>query len=208
MIGIIDYGAGNIHSVSRALTSLGINNFISNDKKELAKASRFILSGVGHAKYAMQQLQDLNLIDFIRELFMQKVPLLGICLGFQLMFEHSSEGDTECLGLVSGKIRHFNEIALFESYKKRYKIPQMGWNNLQYQQKSELMAGIPQKTDFYFVHSYVAIDYSKTDIIATCDYGIQVPSIIHHDSMFACQFHPEKSGIHGLTILKNFSEYE
>ncbi len=208
MIGIVDYNAGNITSVEHALSFLQYPYLISKKPRDLQKASALIFPGVGDASYAMKQLRSSGFDSFLKDSCAQGKPLLGICLGSQIIFEHSEEGDTECLGLVKGQIRHFssilNEKGLHDS---SLKIPHMGWNNITWNKTNNgISKGIPDNSDFYFVHSYVIQPEDASIIDGYCDYGFQVPSVLHKDSIYAMQFHPEKSGKQGLVLLKNFIE--
>ncbi|MCQ2589671.1 MAG: imidazole glycerol phosphate synthase subunit HisH [Treponema sp.] len=205
MIGIIDYNAGNITSVERSLKSLGIEYILSKSPADLEKCDKLIFPGVGDAAYAMDQLKKTGFDTFIKEKAASKIPLLGICLGSQIIFEKSEEGNTTCLGLIKGSIKHFYTINP-ELKKAEIKVPHMGWNNLEYKNGDcPILKGLPQPSDFYFVHSYVICPQDDTVIKAYADYGIQVPAVIQKDNIFACQFHPEKSGKVGLEILKNFA---
>ena len=203
MVGIIDYKAGNIKSVERALAALGCQYTIADDPKDLEGASRLIFPGVGDARYAMEQMRLSGFDSFLREKVAQQVPVLGICLGSQIVFDFSEEGDTPCLGLIPGTIRHFSSI------KTNFplKVPHMGWNNLQYRGgagDSGLFAGIREEQSYYFVHSYVIQPEEDSVILATADYGITVPAAVKKGSLVAVQFHPEKSGEPGLRLLRNF----
>lgn len=203
MVGIIDYKAGNIKSVERALAALGCQYIIADKPTDLEKASKLIFPGVGDAQYAMEQLKLSGFDSFLREKVAQQVPVLGICLGSQIVFDFSEEGDTPCLGLIPGSIRHFSSI------KTNFplKVPHMGWNNLQYRGgagDSGLFAGIREEHSYYFVHSYVIQPEEDSVILATADYGITVPAAVKKGSLVAVQFHPEKSGEPGLRLLRNF----
>ena len=203
MVGIIDYKAGNIKSVERALAALGCQYIIADKPTDLEKASKLIFPGVGDAQYAMEQLKLSGFDSFLREKVAQQVPVLGICLGSQIVFDFSEEGETPCLGLIPGSIRHFSSI------KTNFplKVPHMGWNNLQYRGgagDSGLFAGIREEQSYYFVHSYVIQPEEDSVILATADYGITVPAAVKKGSLVAVQFHPEKSGEPGLRLLRNF----
>lgn len=202
MVGIIDYKAGNIKSVERALAALGCQYIIADKPTDLEKASKLIFPGVGDAQYAMEQLKLSGFDSFLREKVAQQVPVLGICLGSQIVFDFSEEGDTPCLGLIPGTIRHFSSI------KKDFslKVPHMGWNNLQYRNggSDPIFSGINDSQSYYFVHSYVIQPEDESVIVATADYGITVPAAVRKGSLVAVQFHPEKSGEPGLRLLRNF----
>lgn len=204
MIGIIDYNAGNITSVERALKSLNIEYIRSKNPEDLKDCEKLLFPGVGDAAYAMKQLQETGFDKFIKESAAAGKPLFGICLGSQIIFEKSEEGDVECLGLIPGTIRHFYSIKP-ELEKADLKVPHMGWNNLNRKNgSSPLLEGVPESADFYFVHSYVICPTDSKVIKATADYGIEVPSLIQQGNVFASQFHPEKSGEYGLKMLENF----
>ncbi len=203
MIGIVDYNAGNITSVQRALNSLGIKNILSKNPEELKNCDKLIFPGVGDAAYAMVQLKETGFDKFLKEWTATGKPVLGICLGSQIIFDLSEEGNTPCLGLVKGTIKHFYNID--SSLKnKEMKVPHMGWNNLTRYGDCPILQDVPENADFYFVHSYVICPEDKTVVKATAEYGIQVPAVIQQGNLFACQFHPEKSGKPGLKILENF----
>lgn len=194
MIGIIDYGAGNIRSVSNALRRLGIEHTVSSDIGELQRATKLILPGVGEARMAMDSLDRAGLIRWLRDV---RVPFLGICLGMQLLFEKSDERQTDCLGILPGKIVQFDSRNL-----PNLKVPHMGWNQVQVQNNSPLFAGIADNEHFYFVHSYYAPAVSET--IGATEYGLTFSSAVHMNNFFGVQFHPEKSGRAGLELLNNF----
>ncbi len=204
MIGIVDYNAGNITSVERALKSLGIDFVLSKKPEELENCDKLIFPGVGEAAYAMTQLKETGFDEFLKRKCKEGIPLLGICLGSQIIFDWSEEGNTKCLGLIKGKIRYFESIKAGLS-KEGFKIPQIGWNNLTVKHGgSPILQGVKEGSDFYFVHSYVICPEDENVIKASAEHGIEVPAVIQSGNIFACQFHPEKSGEEGLKILKNF----
>ena len=200
MIAIIDYDAGNVKSVEKALQALNQDVVITNDKATLLVADKVILPGVGAFGDAMEKLQAYGLIEVIRELVEMKKPFLGICLGLQLMFEESEESPgVKGLGLLKGKIVRFPQSEL--------KVPQIGWNSLEFPKESVLFNGIRSGEYVYFVHSYYL--KAEEDIVAaTTEYGVTVHAAVEKGNIFACQFHPEKSSGVGLSILKNFVEYK
>lgn len=200
MIAIIDYDAGNVKSVEKALQALNQDVVITNDKATLLAADKVILPGVGAFGDAMEKLQAYGLIEVIRELVEMKKPFLGICLGLQLMFEESEESPgVKGLGLLKGKIVRFPQSEL--------KVPQIGWNSLEFPKESVLFNGIRNGEYVYFVHSYYL--KAEEDIVAaTTEYGVTVHAAVEKGNIFACQFHPEKSSGVGLNILKNFVEYK
>ena len=194
-VGIIDYGMGNLHSVKGALDYIGIGNFISNDKTELAKADALILPGVGAFPDAMECLNRLELTDFIRSETLKK-PLLGICLGMQLLFDKSYEfRECDGLGLIHGEVIKLT---------KARKIPHMGWNSLKFLRDSKLCGNLPEQPYVYFVHSFKGEAADRSDILAVTDYDEEVCAIVASGNVYGTQFHPEKSESVGLTILRNF----
>lgn len=205
MIGIVDYNAGNIKSVERALAFLHAPYVLSKSPKELENCGKLIFPGVGEAKYAMEQLKLSGFDTFLKDWAKAGKPLIGICLGSQIIFEHSEEGDVDCLGLLPGEIRHFSSIWKDEKIETNLKVPHMGWNNLTYiNGSSPLFDGVDSKSDFYFVHSYVIQPSDSSIIKAYADYNCKVPACVSKGSVTAFQFHPEKSGKAGLKILENF----
>lgn len=202
MLGIIDYNAGNIKSVERALAFLKAPYLLSKDPKELENCDKLLFPGVGDAAFAMKQLKATGFETFIKEKTSAGIPLFGICLGSQIIFDFSEEGDVECLGLLKGKIRHFEKLLPAES---KLKIPHMGWNNLEFSNGgSYIFDGVNKNSDFYFVHSYVIQPEDSSIIKAVADYGIKVPACVQCGNILATQFHPEKSGEPGLKLLSNF----
>jgi glutamine amidotransferase len=198
MIGIIDYNAGNIRSVEHALNYLGFANIRSKDPHDLANADRVIFPGDGDALYAMGQLEQTGYASFLKDCASSGKPILGICVGAQIIFDFSEEGDVECLGLVRGTIRHLPAGKL--------KVPHMGWNDLRVVgNPSPLFAGIDGGASYYFVHSYMICTEDPSVVVAVADYGVPVPAVIQKGNIHALQFHPEKSGPAGLQILKNFA---
>ena len=208
MVGIIDFNAGNITSLERALKFLNIPFIRSKKPEELADCDRFMFPGDGDDAYAMSELKKSGFDAFVREQVAAGKPLLGICVGSQIIFEHSEEGDSECLGLVKGEIRHFYSIEP-ELEKQKMKVPHMGWNNITFENGDcPILAGIKNDSDVYFVHSYVICPTERSVVKAYAEYGIKVPAVIQSGNIFACQFHPEKSGVTGLKIIENFCKLE
>nr|WP_318739592.1 imidazole glycerol phosphate synthase subunit HisH [uncultured Treponema sp.] len=207
MIGIVDYNAGNITSVERALGNLEIKYIRSKNPADFSECDKLIFPGVGDAAYAMKQLEETGLGKFLQEWAKENKPLLGICLGSQIIFDYSEEGDTKCLGLIPGNIVHMEKLMANVPDSKNYKIPHMGYNNVTMVNGGcKLFNTLDNDTDFYFVHSYVIQPDDSSVIRGIADYGIKVPACIQKGNIFAFQFHPEKSGKHGLELLRNFCE--
>lgn len=200
MTAIIDYGAGNLHSVKNALDFLGAKSIVTGEKDEILKADKVILPGVGSFGGAMKCLDETGLSDTIREIAQNGTPLLGICLGLQLMFEESEESPgVRGLGLFKGRVVKIPEkIAL--------KIPHMGWNSITIIKDSKILKNIGEEPYVYFVHSYYVQAEDKSVISAYTEYGQRLDIAAEWGNVFATQFHPEKSGDTGMKILKNFIE--
>lgn len=198
MIAIIDYGAGNLFSVQNALNYLKLENKITSDKGEIVNADRIILPGVGAFGDAMEKLNKSGLVDIVKSEAAKK-PFLGICLGMQLLFEKSYEfGEFNGLGLIKGSVKLMKP-------EGNLSVPQMGWNALEYNKACPLLKGIQEGKYVYFVHSYAA-DCAEEDVYAYADYGGKVPALVGNGTVYGAQFHPEKSGDIGLSILRNFAE--
>lgn len=199
MIAIIDYDAGNLKSVEKALLSLGQEAVITRDAQTILNADKAILPGVGAFGDAMQNLHNFGLVDVIREFTASEKPFLGICLGLQLLFERSDESEgVEGLGILPGEILRIPD-------KEGLKIPHMGWNSLNIQKGAKLFQGIEQGAYVYFVHSYYLKASDSSIVAATTEYSTCIHASVEKNHIFACQFHPEKSSEVGLRILKNFS---
>ena len=206
MIVVIDYGMGNLRSVSKALESLGAPVRVTSDPGEVAAASKMILPGVGAFGAAMDELRRRQLVEPIKAAIAAGKPYLGICLGLQLLFEHSEEGNTDGLGVLRGAVKRFPAGT-------DLKVPHMGWNQVQRQATSAkrqgscpLLAGIPEGSYFYFVHSYYGAPLDRSVVALETEYGTRFASMVWKDRLFATQFHPEKSQSLGLKLLKNFVE--
>jgi glutamine amidotransferase len=198
MTAIIDYGAGNLKSVEKALAKLGEPAVVTSDREEILAAERVILPGVGAFGDAMASLKKMELDKVIREVSETGKPFLGICLGLQLLFEGSEESHgVEGLHLLDGQILRIPD-------QKGLKIPHIGWNSLAYPNEGRLFAGIPEESYVYFVHSYYLKATDDKIVRATTEYSTLIHASVEKDNLFACQFHPEKSGAVGLAILKNF----
>jgi len=195
---IVDYGAGNLTSVYNALKYLGIDGEISSDSKKIEKADKIIFPGVGAAKAAMDNLNRTGIGEALKAAAKKGTPILGICIGCQIILDSSEEGSSQCLGLIPGKaIRFKNEPDL--------KIPHIGWNQVNFTKEHPIFKGIPNNSNFYFVHSYHP-SLDEANIYGTTTYGVQTfPCLIGKDNIIAAQFHLEKSGELGLKVLSNFA---
>lgn len=200
MISIIDYKAGNLASVKRALNHLGLSCRITNKPEEILSADRVIFPGVGAAGKAMETIIFRELDQVIHNVTERGTPFLGICLGAQIILDKSEEDNAVCLGIIPGIARRFPDMGM--------KIPHMGWNNICIVRKHPVFKDIDPEAQFYFVHSFYPEPQRDEDILGTTDYGVAFASIIGWDNVVAVQFHPEKSGRHGLQILKNFCQWD
>lgn len=199
MIAIIDYDAGNLKSVEKALKFLGEESIVTRDRKEILSADKVILPGVGAFGEAMDHLKKFELDQVIQEAVHRQRPLLGICLGLQLLFEGSEEnGGVEGLHILDGQIVKIPDAP-------GLKIPHIGWNSLHLQNQGRLFEGVPEGTFVYFVHSFYLKAKEESIVRASSDYGVAIHASVEQDSVFACQFHPEKSSSMGLKILRNFA---
>lgn len=198
MIAIIDYDAGNVKSVEKALQFLGEEVIITRDREQILSADKVVLPGVGAFGDAMDKLNSYNLVEVIKEVVDRKTPFIGICLGLQLLFDSSEESPGVAgLGILPGKIVRIPE-------KDGLKVPHIGWNSLTYPNKGRLYKGIEEESYVYFVHSYYLQADDPSIVVAQTNYGVDIQASVEKDNVFACQFHPEKSSGVGMTILKNF----
>lgn len=202
MVTIIDYNAGNLTSVKRALEYLAIPSEITIAPEELLNAERIIFPGVGHAGAAMAILKQRGLDVALIQAFVKGIPILGICLGSHIILSNSEEGNTGCLSIIKGM------CPKFKLTDPLLKIPHMGWNGVTVKKNHFLLKDVKPGDEFYFVHSYYPLPDEADTIYAVTDYEIEFPAAIGYKNIFATQFHPEKSGKTGLQILKNFSEWD
>ncbi len=192
---VVDYGMGNLHSVQKALSYLGAQPRLSQDAEEIQRAQKLILPGVGAFGDAMAELSERGLVQAIHTAVSKGTPLMGICLGMQLLFASSTEGGyQQGLGLIPGEITKLNI---------QKKVPHMGWNSVKNQDK-KMFAGLPEEFDVYFVHSYCALQIEKPYVSGITEYEVPFACAVHQDNVYGCQFHPEKSGENGMQILRNF----
>jgi glutamine amidotransferase len=210
MVVVVDYGMGNLRSVSKALESLGASVTVSGDPAEVARAQKIVLPGVGAFAAAMHELSARRLVEPIKAAVAAGVPYLGICLGLQVLFEGSEEGPgVPGLGIVPGMVRRFGQTGS-EGGARCLKVPHLGWNQIQATEAArgpsgcELLRGIPSGSFVYFVHSYYADPRDRAIIASETDYGVRFASLIWRDRLYATQFHPEKSQAVGLRLLRNF----
>ncbi|GAC1397305.1 MAG: imidazole glycerol phosphate synthase subunit HisH [Chloroflexota bacterium] len=198
MLAVIDYEAGNLHSLNKALEALGVAPVVTADPRVLDRADAVILPGVGSAVAAMRELRARGLVEPLRDLARSGRPFLGVCLGLQVLLESSEEGidgDEPCLGVLEGRVRLL---------PPGLKVPHMGWNSVEVNTSCPLFQGIPQDSYFYFVHSYYADVRDTAAVAGWTDYGVRFPVAVWQGGLMATQFHPEKSGRWGLAVLRNF----
>lgn len=194
---IIDYGVGNLDSLKRACEELDFPVIVSNKVEDILQASSIILPGVGAYEAAMKELNKLDLVESIKERVFNGVPILGICLGMQLLYECSEEnGGYQGLGLIKGTVKQI---------PNNVKVPHMGWNKLFFNREAEILKYVNEEDYVYFVHSYY-VDSMNEEIVAFSNYGVKIPAIVKQDNIFGMQFHPEKSSETGLNLLKAFKE--
>lgn len=200
-VAIIDYGMGNINSIKNMLRYLGYEGILTNDPQVIHNAKKIILPGVGHYKKAMDNIMQLGLDVIIKEAALKEgKPILGICLGMQLLMTHSEEGNCQGLDLIKGNVKRF------QLNTEIYKIPHMGWDYIDIQNDSFLFENIQENSRYYFVHSYYVQCDRKEDVLAETEYGLRFHSIIGHENVVGTQFHPEKSHKFGMKIFQNFME--
>jgi len=201
MIAIVDYNAGNLTSVGRALEHIGCDYIITSASQKIINASKIIFPGVGAAGAAMKNIKSLEIDKALIRALSIKKPILGICLGSQVIMSESKENNQKCLGIIEGYTKSFSEnVGL--------KIPHMGWNSLNIEQEHPIFAGLKKSEEFYFVHGFYPLPKNRKHIFATTDYGIKFPSVVGCGSLIATQFHIEKSGEAGLKMLLNFCKWK
>jgi glutamine amidotransferase len=202
VITIVDYNAGNLRSVKRACDAVGANSELSRDPEVVARAERIIFPGVGQAKSAMQTLQQTGLGEALKLAFQRGTPILGICLGSQIILDRSEEGDVECLGLIAGRTRRF------ELKDRSLKVPHIGWNEVRVDRPHPLVSGIAADSEFYFVHSYFPDPQHPHHAYASSEHGGRFCCALGDKNLFAMQYHPEKSGPDGLALLDRFTRWD
>ena len=197
MIAIIDYGAGNLTSVERAVKYLGYDGKITADSETILTADKVIFPGVGAARATMDNLNAGGLAEILKQVYNAGKPMLGICIGIQILFNRSEEEDTECLGILPGIVKKFEAAPTL-------KVPQIGWNEVNQTQSHTIFEDVPNPAHFYFVNSYYPIPQVPSHIVGTTTYGVEFCSVAAHENLIATQFHLEKSGRIGLKMLDNF----
>jgi glutamine amidotransferase len=200
MVDVIDYRAGNSPSVIYALERLGLDCRLVAKPGEIAESERLVLPGVGAAGATLDSLRESDLLDALADRVQRdRVPFLGICVGLQVLFEHSEEGNTSCLGWLPGRIRHFAD---------GQRVPQIGWNEVRFTRSHPVTAGLPDRGHYYFVNSYYADPADAADALGRSEYGVEFASVVAHDNIVATQFHAEKSGALGLRLLADFVAWD
>ena len=203
MITIVDYGAGNIKSIRNMLKKIGVTSQITSSAEEVSKAEKLIIPGVGHYTYGMDKLNTSGLVDELTSRVLKdKIPVLGICLGAQLLGISSEESDEKGLGWLDMEVVRFDSSKMEASLK----VPHMGWNEIKQEKKSLLLDGYEKVARFYFVHTYHMKTMNNTDTLTTTNYGYDFTSAVEKDNIFGVQFHPEKSHKFGMKLLMNFSK--
>jgi len=205
MIAIVDYGLGNIKAFANVYKKLNIDCYYASTVEDLLKATKVILPGVGAFDHAMTMLNNSGLRDTLDRLVTEKhVPVLGICVGMQMMANSSDEGELAGLGWINGNVKKIDNSTLLHS--KNYPLPHMGWNNVELKSDEPLFKNFESSPEFYFLHSYYFECEEETNIIGTADYGLKFSCIVRRDNIYGIQCHPEKSHHNGIRILKNFAE--
>ena len=214
-VAVIDYGMGNLHSVAKALehaaaqSKQAVTVQVSAEESQILSADRVVLPGVGAMRDCMGELTRLGLDQVVRQVVQAGTPLLGVCVGMQVMMDWSDENEgVKCLGLFAGKVRHFAQPLEKVAGAQQLKIPHMGWNQVHINRDHAMWSGIPQDSRFYFVHSYYVESVQADEIAASCSYGFPFTVALARDNIFAVQFHPEKSQHAGLKLYENFLQWD
>ncbi|MDD0810351.1 imidazole glycerol phosphate synthase subunit HisH [Curvibacter sp. RS43] len=206
-VAVVDYGMGNLRSVSQAVQAVaqdsGVQVIITSRPEDVRAATRVVLPGQGAMPDCMRELRESGLLESVLEAAAQK-PLFGVCVGMQMLLDHSAEGDTPGLGLMPGEVVKFDLAGRLQADGSRFKVPQMGWNQVRQAQPHALWAGVPDDSYFYFVHSFYARPSDVRHSVGEADYGGRFTAAVARDNIFATQFHPEKSASHGLALFRNF----
>ena len=210
-VAVVDYGMGNLRSVSQAVLHVArgsdVDVIVTSRPEEVLAAERVVLPGQGAMPDCMRELRESGLLDAVLDAAARK-PLLGVCIGMQMLLTRSEEGPTDGLGLIAGEVRRFALEGRLQEDGSRYKVPQMGWNRVEQVRKHALWAGVPDSAYFYFVHSYYAQPLDARHSAGETDYGGRFTCALARDNIFATQFHPEKSAEHGLSLYRNFLHWK
>ena len=210
-VAVVDYGMGNLRSVSQAVLHVArgsdVDVIVTSRPEEVLAAERVVLPGQGAMPDCMRELRESGLLDAVLDAAARK-PLLGVCIGMQMLLTRSQEGPTDGLGLIAGEVRRFALEGRLQEDGSRYKVPQMGWNRVEQVREHALWAGVPDSTYFYFVHSYYAQPLDTRHSAGETDYGGRFTCALARDNIFATQFHPEKSAEHGLSLYRNFLHWK
>jgi glutamine amidotransferase len=200
MIDVVDYRAGNSPSVIYALERLGLQCRLVAKPEEIAESERLVLPGVGAAAATLDSLRESDLLDALTQRVQaDRIPFLGICIGLQVLFEHSEEGDTPCLGWIPGTVRRFSDTR---------RVPQIGWNEVRFTRSHPVTGALPERGHYYFVNSYYAQPADPADVLGRTEYGVEFSSVVARDNVVATQFHAEKSGRLGLQLLRDFTTWD
>jgi glutamine amidotransferase len=206
-VAVVDYGMGNLRSVSQAVRHVALGSdievIVTADPEQVLAAERVVLPGQGAMPDCMRELRDCGLLDAVLDAAARK-PLLGVCIGMQMLLTRSEEGPTQGLALIAGEVKRFRLEGQLQSDGSRFKVPQMGWNRVHQARAHALWAGVPDASYFYFVHSYYAAPADSRHSVGETDYGGRFTCALARDNIFATQFHPEKSAEHGLALYRNF----
>ena len=210
-VAVVDYGMGNLRSVSQAVAHVArdadVKVIVTSNPEEVYAAERVVLPGQGAMRDCMRELHDSGLKDAVLHAAANK-PLMGVCVGMQMLLDHSEEQDTPGLGLIGGRVRRFRLDGQRQPDGSRYKVPQMGWNRVFQARPHPVWAGVPDGAWFYFVHSYYAQPSDERDTAGRTEYGVRFTCAVARDNIFATQFHPEKSAAHGLALYRNFLHWK
>jgi len=204
-IALVDYGAGNLRSVGKALERAGLDVQVTGDAGAVRSADGVVLPGVGAFKDSLESLREAGLVDAVKEAIVARRPYLGLCLGLQLLFEEGDEhGVTQGLGVLRGRVEHFGEK---DADGTRLRVPHIGWNEVRFSGDHPMLTGLPESDHFYFVHSYRAVPLDSSDVVGRTEYGGEFASAVAREGLFAVQFHPEKSQAAGKRLLESYRDW-
>ncbi len=210
-VAVVDYGMGNLRSVSQAVlhaaAGSGVEVVVTQRPEQVQAAERVVLPGQGAMRDCMRELRDSGLLEAVLHAAANK-PLMGVCVGMQMLLTHSEEQDTRGLGLIPGEVRRFRLDGMLQPDGSRYKVPQMGWNRVHQQRAHPMWSGVPDESWFYFVHSFYADPQHAEQTAGSTEYGLRFTCALARDNIFATQFHPEKSAAHGIALYRNFLSWK